>query len=138
MYHICQFFFMWIITYINKGLNLFSFYLKNFKDFKLNYYVQRGNSKITKYLSNDTSRGFLRYRRSKMFPSGFIGVCSLGVWEAIFGGSGKKLIFFLQITHNGKHINNSKKISKNLFFWWGWVVRVKVIKGKNFIFCDKN
>ena len=42
-----HFFFMWIITYINKGLNLFSFFLKNF-------YVQHRNSKITKYVSKDT------------------------------------------------------------------------------------
>ncbi len=51
---ICWFFFMWIITYINKGLKLFSFFLKNFKNFKLNYYVQNSNSKITKYVSKDT------------------------------------------------------------------------------------
>ena len=31
----------------------------------------------------------------------------------------------MQITHNGEHIKNSKKISKNIIFWWGWVVRVK-------------
>ncbi len=31
----------------------------------------------------------------------------------------------MQITHNGEHIKNSKKKSKNLIFWWGWIVRVK-------------
>ena len=49
MYHICQFFFILIITYINKGLNLFSLFFENVKDFKLNYYVQYSNSKITIY-----------------------------------------------------------------------------------------
>jgi len=29
---------------------------------------------------------FLRYRRSKMYPTGFIGVCSLGSRKVIFGG----------------------------------------------------
>jgi hypothetical protein len=28
--------------------------LKNFKNFKLNYYVQHSNSKMTKYVSKDT------------------------------------------------------------------------------------
>jgi len=45
---------MLIITYINKELSLFSFFLKNFKEFKLNYYVQHSNSKITKYVGKDT------------------------------------------------------------------------------------
>jgi hypothetical protein len=47
-----------------------------------------------KYVSNDTdfvrndqfSGVFLRSRRSKMFPMGFIEVCSLGVRKVIFGG----------------------------------------------------
>jgi hypothetical protein len=84
------------MTYIKKELKPFFFFFENVKDFKLNYYVQNRNSKITKYLSKDTtgngqfSRVFLRYRRSKMFPAGFIGVCSLGVRKVIFGGFDKK------------------------------------------------
>ncbi len=50
---------------------------------------------------------FLGSRRSKMFPKGFIEVCSLGVQKVIFGGFDKK--FFLQITHIGEHKKNSKK-----------------------------
>ena len=45
---------MLIIKNINKGLNLISFFLNNFKDFKINYYLQHRNSKITKYVSTDT------------------------------------------------------------------------------------
>jgi len=44
-----------------------------------------------------------------MFPTGFIGVCSLGAQKVIFGGFDKKQFFFSQITHNGEHIKNSKK-----------------------------
>jgi hypothetical protein len=36
------------------------------------------------------SRVFLRYRRSKMFPTGFIGVCSLGLVKVIFEDFDKK------------------------------------------------
>ncbi len=39
---------------MNKGLKLLFFLLKNFKNFKLNYYVKHRNSKITKYVSKDT------------------------------------------------------------------------------------
>jgi hypothetical protein len=35
------------------------------------------------------SGGFLGYRRSKMFPTGFIGACSLGARKVIFGGFDK-------------------------------------------------
>ena len=45
---------MWIITIKNKGLKPVFFFLKNVEDFKLNYYVQHKNSKITEYLSKDT------------------------------------------------------------------------------------
>ncbi len=45
---------IFLTVYIYKGLNLFSFFLKNVKDFKPNYYVQHRNSKMTKYLSKDT------------------------------------------------------------------------------------
>ena len=40
------------------------------------------------------------------------------VWvpEKLFLGVLKKIKFFLQITHNGEHIKNSKKKSKNLIF----------------------
>ncbi len=38
----------------------------------------------------------------------------------------------MQITHNGEYIKNSKKISKNLIFWWGWVVRVNDITSYSF------
>jgi len=33
-----------LVTYINKGLNLFSLFFENVQDFKLNYYVQHRNS----------------------------------------------------------------------------------------------
>jgi len=67
---------MLIVTYINKGLNL-SFFLKNFKDFKQNYYVQYRNSKITKDVSKDTilqgmiSLGFFWVPTIKNVPYGF-------------------------------------------------------------------
>jgi hypothetical protein len=51
-----------------------------------------------------------------MSPTGFIEACSLGVQKVIFGGFDKNKIFFVQITHNGEHIKNSKKNSKNLIF----------------------
>jgi hypothetical protein len=54
IYIISATFFMWIITYKNKGLKPVFFFLKNVKDFKLNYYVQHRNSKITKHVSKDT------------------------------------------------------------------------------------
>jgi hypothetical protein len=50
-----------------------------------------------------------------MFPTGIIEVCSLGVQKVIFGGFDKNL-FFLQITHNGEHIKNFERNSKNLIF----------------------
>jgi hypothetical protein len=41
---------MRIITYINKGLNLFSFFFLNFIDFKLNYYVHHRNKNDNKIM----------------------------------------------------------------------------------------
>jgi len=48
-------------------------------------------------------------RRSKMFPTGFIEACSLGVQKAIFGGLSKNKFFYSQITQNRENIKNSKK-----------------------------
>jgi hypothetical protein len=50
-----------------------------------------------------------------MFPTEFIEVCSLGVQKVIFGVL-TKFNFFLQITHNGEHIKNSKKNSQKSYF----------------------
>jgi len=58
------------------------------------------------------------------FQRVLLGFVVWGFEKLIFGGFDKKKIFFLQITHNGEHIKNSKKISKNFIFLWGWIVRV--------------
>jgi len=67
--------------------------LKNFKDFKLNYYVQHRNNKITKYISKDTILygminlvGVFWGPDDHKIPTGFIEVCSLGARKVIFGG----------------------------------------------------
>ena len=114
--HICQLFIMWIITYMNKGLNLFSFFLKIFKYFKLNYYVQQRNGKITNFVGiNQFSGGFWGSQRSIMFQTGFIRVCRLGVQKVIFGDFDKKQnflsTFFLRILCWFRNLN---KISKNM------------------------
>jgi len=100
--------------------------LKNFKDFKLNYYVQRRNSKITKYVSKDFvgneqfSGGFLGSRRSKIFPMSFIEVCSLEVRKVIFGVFDTKLnFFFLKKDSNYFNMIHRKKSLKKSFFMGG-------------------
>jgi len=54
-----------------------------------------------------------------MSPTGFIEVCSLGVQNVIFGGLTKIKLNFLQITHNGEHIKNSKKNLQKSYFLMG-------------------
>jgi len=69
------------------------------------------------FVGNDQfSGGLLGSRRSKMFPKGFIGLCSLGVQKVIFGGFEKNLIFFRKLLRMTNILRIQKKISKNLIF----------------------
>ena len=64
---------------------MYSKELQNSETFKQGYH----------FVGNDQFSGvFLGSRRSKMFPTGFIRVCSLGVRKVIFGGFDKKLNFY--------------------------------------------
>ena len=63
-----------------------------------------------------------------MSPTGLIEVCSLGVQKVIFEGFDKNKYFFLQFLTIANILKILKKISKNLIFWWGWVVRVKLVE----------
>ena len=76
-------------------------------------------------------------RRSKMFPTGFIGVCRLGARKVIFAGFDKKKnfysTFFLIILFWFRILN---KFSKNMPVWWGVKVRVKAsYSSRHFYYC---
>ncbi len=53
-----------------------------------------------------------------MSPTGFIEVCSLGVFTKIE-------FYFCKLLTKANILRILKKNSKNLIFWWGWEVRVK-------------
>jgi len=93
--------------------------LKNFKDFKLNYYVQHRNSK-----NNEICKQGYHFVGNDQFSWVFVGpddqkcfqrvLLRFVVWgsEKLFLGVLTKNNFFLKISHNGEHVKNSKKISK--------------------------
>jgi len=85
------------------GLNHFSLFFENVNDFKLNYYVQHRNSKITKYLSKDTilyriygqfSRVFCGTDDQKCFPWVLLEFVVWGSEKLFLGVLKKNNLFF--------------------------------------------
>ncbi len=121
IHHICQFFFMWIIAYKNKGSNFFFFFFENVKDFMLNYYVQHRNSKITKHLRMMNLLGFFGFPK-KCFLWVLLGFVAWESEKLFYGVLTKNKIFF------GYFLNSSISVRfiEKKFFAHPWTTGLNI------------